>query len=134
MRGQGHDGINGGARGDIYLQINVKPHPYFARQGDDLVLELPVTYLDAVLGGEVIAPSFDGNLSVDIPAGTQNNNRFIVSGHGFFKSTHTKRRGNLVIVVKVKIPDRLSRADRALLQNLRNQTDFKIDPKPILKL
>lgn len=134
MRGQGHDGINGGERGDIYLRLSVKPHPYFRRQGDDLVLELPVTYLDAVLGGEITVPTWDGELSIRMPTGTQNHSRFVVPGHGFFKSPRSKRRGNLVVITNIKVPARLQRADKSLLQDLQAQTTFKINRSQITEL
>lgn len=128
---EGHDGINGGRRGDVYLKINVQENYYYTRQGDDLVVRLPISYLDATLGGEIVVPTLEDDVKLKIPAGTQEGERFVIHHHGFFKTTRGKRRGNLVVVVTLKIPQKINKKERTLLENLKKNTDFKVDNSQI---
>ncbi len=107
LRGQGNDGRNGGSTGDLILQIMVKPHPIFERDGHHIYCEVPLPVTDAILGAEIEIPTLEGNMSYTIPEGTQPGTRFTVRGKGI-PYVNSSRRGDLIFEVKVEIPKGLS--------------------------
>jgi molecular chaperone DnaJ len=116
--GQGNAGANGGPPGDLHVFIHVRPHEIFERQDDDLYCAVYVDFVTAALGGEIIINTLEGRkLSVQIPAGTQSGKLLRVREEGVPVSGG--RRGDLYIKVFVKVPTRLSRRGRELLEELR---------------
>ncbi len=93
LKGMGNAGIGGGPAGDLLLKITIKPHPVFKRKGDDIYLQLPVTFGEASLGAKIEVPTIDGIAVMKLPAGTQGGQRFKLSGKGFI-SPKTKHRGD----------------------------------------
>ncbi len=122
MAGEGRPGMGGGPAGDLYLLITVLPHARFERNGDDLTVEVPVPYLDAVLGGEVEAPTLTGRVMLTIPPLTQNGRRIRLSGKGMPVLGRHDRRGDLFARVSVVLPEQLTERERALLEELRDDT------------
>ena len=108
LRGQGNDGRNGGSAGDLILQIMVKPHPIFEREGYHIFCEVPLPVTDAILGAEIEIPTLEGNIKYNIPEGTQPGDRFTVKGQGIPYINNKTRRGDLVFEVKIEIPRALS--------------------------
>jgi molecular chaperone DnaJ len=82
VAGEGEPGINGGPPGDLYILIKVKPHEFFTREDDDIVCELPITFVQAALGDEVVVPTLNGRAKLKIPAGTQTGTEFRLRGKG----------------------------------------------------
>ena len=82
LRGQGCDGRNGGATGDLILSVNVKSHSIFERDGYDIYCEVPVSYAELVLGGEIDVPTLEGTVKYNIPEGTQSGTRFCIKNKG----------------------------------------------------
>lgn len=121
IAGEGRPGRGGGPPGDLYLLVAVRPHARFERQGDDLAVEVAVPWLDAVLGGEVEAPTLDGRVLLTIPPLTQNGRRFRLGGKGMPVLGRADRRGDLVARVSVRLPERLSERERELFEELRRQ-------------
>ena len=121
IAGEGRPGRGGGPPGDLYLLVAVRPHARFERQGDDLAVEVDVPWLDAVLGGEVEAPTLDGRVLLTIPPLTQNGRRFRLGGKGMPVLGRADRRGDLVARVSVRLPERLSERERELFEELRRQ-------------
>ncbi|TAK33535.1 MAG: J domain-containing protein [Chloroflexota bacterium] len=119
IAGEGQPGIAGGPRGDLYLLINVRPHPLFERKGDDLHVEVPVSYLDAILGGEVEVPTLKGKLALKIPAGTQNGKVFRLSGQGMPK-LGSQLKGDLYAKVRAVLPTTLSPEEKQLFERMRD--------------
>lgn len=117
ITGAGESGPRGGSPGDLYIVIHVKEHPFFHRQGDDLVCEMPVTLVTAALGSEVEIPTLDGRIKLKIPAGTQSGKLFKIRGRGM-PDVHGYGRGDLYIKVVVEIPTRLGGEERRLLEKL----------------
>ena len=107
LRGQGNDGRNGGPAGDLILQVNVKPHAIFERDGYDIYCEVPIPVTDAILGAEIDIPTLDGTEKYTIPEGTQPGTRFTMRGRGI-PYVNSSRRGDLIFVVNVEIPRSLS--------------------------
>lgn len=117
IAGQGQPGY-GGANGDLYLAVSVKPHQMFERRGDDLYVEIPVPLTAAMLGGEVEVSTPKGKLSLKIPPETQNGRTFRLAGQGMPHLGNSSR-GDLLATVKVVLPTRLSPEEKELFRRLR---------------
>ena len=107
LRGQGNDGRNGGPAGDLILQIVVRPHPIFERDGYNIYCEVPLPVTDAILGAEIEIPTLEGNVKYTIPEGTQPGAQFTLRGKGI-PFVNSSRRGDLIFRVNVEIPRSLS--------------------------
>ena len=117
VAGQGNPGVNGGPAGDLFLLVKVKSHPLFERKGDDLTVELPVTFAEAALGAEVQVPTLDGKVTMKIPAGVQSGQQLRLSGQGMPR--RAGERGNLFARMKVTVPKDLTEEERGLFEQLR---------------
>jgi molecular chaperone DnaJ len=116
FKGKGEPGIGGGPPGDLYVVTRVKQHPYFARDGADVVLDLPVTIAEAALGTEVTVPTPTGErVKLKIPAGTQDGKVLRVPGKGAPRLSG-KGTGDLKVKVRVKVPTKLTARQRELLE------------------
>ena len=118
LSGRGHAGERGGPPGDLYVLVRIAPDERFLRDGDDLVTVLDVSAPLAAIGATMAAPSLDGEVEVDIPAGTQPGDVFVVRGHGMPRLRRSGRRGDLRVVVNVVVPRRLTREQRKLAEKL----------------
>ncbi len=111
--------LGGGAnRGDLYLAVQVRPHPVFERRDDDLHVEIPITLAEAMLGAEIEVPTLEGNVNMKIPPETQNGQLFRLRGQGMPR-LHGGDRGDQIVRVKVVLPERLSDKERQLFEELR---------------
>ncbi len=117
IAGKGEPGRAGGSSGNLYLVTSVKPHPLFERRGDNLHVEVAVPLTVAVLGGEVQVPTLKGKLALKIPAETQNERAFRLTGQGMPHLSNTSR-GDLVARVKVVLPTDLSAEEKKLFEKL----------------
>ncbi len=115
LTGEGEAGIHGGPPGDLYVLINVKPHPIFQRQNDDLVCEVPISFPQAALGVELDVPTLNGKVPLKIPAGTQSGEVFKLRGKGF-PSLNTGRKGDQKVIIRVETPSGLTRRQKELLE------------------
>ena len=115
LSGEGEAGRNGGPPGDLYVEIRVKPHKIFRRDGADLSCEVPISFAKATLGGEVELPTLDGNVSLKIPPGTQSEKVFRLRGKGV-TTVRDKRLGDLFAKVSVETPINLTEEQTALLE------------------
>ena len=115
LGGEGEAGRNGGPAGDLYVEINVRPHPIFEREGDDLSCEVPLSFATAVLGGSVNVPTLEGEVSLKIPAETQSGRVFRLRGKGV-KPVRGGSQGDLYCRVMVETPVNLSSEQRDLLR------------------
>jgi molecular chaperone DnaJ len=113
--GQGHAGLHGGEPGDLYVTVHVAPHPLFQREQDDLHITVDVAVHEAALGAKVEVPSLDGSARLRIPPGTQGGQRFRIRERGVV-SSHTGRRGDLVVEVRIVLPRTLDARSKALLE------------------
>lgn len=103
LKGMGNAGIGGGPAGDLLLEISIKPHPLFKRKGDDIYVQLPVTFGEAALGAKIEVPTIDGTAVMKLPPGTQGGQRFKLSGKGFV-SPKSKHRGDEYVDIKIVVP------------------------------
>ena len=108
LRAQGCDGRNGGPAGDLIIQVNVKSHSYFERDGADIYCEVPITVSDAVLGAEIEVPTLEGKHKFVIPEGTQTGTQFTLKQKGIPYVNNSNRRGDLIFAVTVEIPKGLN--------------------------
>jgi curved DNA-binding protein len=119
LSGQGEPGAGGGQAGDLFLKIEVLPHSTFERDGDDLKVTIPVDLYTALLGGKVMVPSLERPAELTIPAETNNGRVFRLRGLGMPLLKNPKERGNLYACVEVKLPTKLSQAEKELFEKLK---------------
>ena len=124
MNGQGEPGLRGGPSGDLYINVIVKPHKLFKRDGYDLHLDLPISFTQAALGAEIDVPTLDGSVKYKIPEGTQTDTEFRIRGAGI-QQLRSSGKGDLVVHVRVEIPKRLTEKQRELLRQFDETTTGK---------
>jgi molecular chaperone DnaJ len=128
ITGEGQPGINGGPSGDLYLVIDVKPHKYFKRRNNDILLDLNVNIAQATLGAEVTVPTVDGDEKLTIPSGTQPGKVITMRGKGI-PHVRGNGRGDQLVVVNVEIPSRLSVEQRELFEQLAKSLGTEVRPQ-----
>ncbi|MBP9940555.1 MAG: molecular chaperone DnaJ [Comamonas sp.] len=115
--GNGEPGMNGGPPGDLYIEIRIKEHDIFEREGDDLHCQVPVSFITAALGGEIEVPTLQGKAAIDIPEGTQAGKQFRLRGKGI-KGVRSSYPGDLYCHIVVETPVKLTEYQRKLLREL----------------
>lgn len=126
LRGKGEPGPGNAPAGDILLKITVHPHEVFTRDGDNLRIEVPVTFAEAALGETITVPTLAGDtVKVKLPAGISSGKTLRVKGRGVRRKAHT---GDLLVKVSVTVPQRLTDEARAAIEALRNQ-ELDVDPR-----
>ncbi|WAR45868.1 molecular chaperone DnaJ [Methylomonas rapida] len=118
LAGEGEAGINGGPSGDLYVQVQVKDHPIFTRDGANLYCEVPISFPTACLGGELEVPTLDGKVKLKIPAETQTGKLFRLRGKGV-KPVRGGAVGDLLCRVQIETPVRLTKEQQALIEKLQ---------------
>ncbi|MFZ5965579.1 MAG: molecular chaperone DnaJ [Bacillota bacterium] len=115
LRGEGEPGVKGGPAGDLYIVLRVRPHEIFQRDGNDVICEIPITFVQATLGDELIVPTLDGKVKYKIPEGTQSGTIFRLKGKGI---PHIKGygRGDHYVKVIVEVPKKLNESQKELLK------------------
>jgi molecular chaperone DnaJ len=113
--GNGEAGFRGGPNGDLYVVLHVREHEIFKRDGDDLICEVPVSFIQATLGGEIEVPTLENKMTVKVPAGTQPNALFRIKGRGV-KNLQGYGHGDLHVRVQLEVPTRLNHEQKAKLQ------------------
>lgn len=122
IRGEGEPGPNGGPNGDLYLVVKVKPHKIFRREGDNLMIDMPITFEQAALGDEITVPTLDGKVSYKVPAGTQPNTVFRLKGRGV-KNVRSARMGDLYVKVILEVPTKLSSKQKKAIEDMGKTLD-----------
>ena len=124
IRGGGNVGLNGGPDGDLIVGVSLRPHPFFEREGFDVYCEIPVTFAQAALGAEIIVPTLDGKVKLNIHEGTQPGERYRLREKGI-KRLHYSGRGDQYVIINVEIPKDLSKKQKDLLKAFDEATDDK---------
>ena len=118
VRGEGNVGTNGGPNGDLLVEIFIKRHAIFSRQYMDVLCEVPITFTQAALGAQIQVPTLDGQVTFDLPEGTQTGTSFTLYGKGIPEVGNARRRGNQRFTVVVETPTKLSKEQKDLLRQL----------------
>jgi len=126
--GNGEGGLRGGPSGDLYVVLHVRPHDIFQRDGDDLLCEVPIAFVQAALGAEIEVPTLSGKARIHIPAGTQNGTIFRLKGRGV-KNVQGYGTGDLHVRVIVEVPTHLNSAQRKKLEEFAELCDASVNPK-----
>ncbi|MDA8441194.1 MAG: molecular chaperone DnaJ [Peptococcaceae bacterium] len=121
LNGDGEAGEQGGPPGDLYVVLNVQPHKLFEREGNDVYCEMPVTFINAALGGEVDVPTLDGAVKMKVPEGTQTGTMFRLRGHGI-PHRRGSGRGDQHVRVRVMTPTKLTERQKELLREFDSST------------
>ena len=124
IQGRGNAGMNGGPAGDLQVQVSVRPHPLFERDGFDMWYELPITYAQAALGAEVEIPTLDGKMAFTIKEGTQPGDILRVRGKGI-PYLNGRGTGDLLLKIVVEVPKNLNKEQKKLLQEFEAATGDK---------
>ena len=128
LAGEGQPGENNGPPGDLYLLIRARPHKYFRRRDDDILLDLNVNVAQATLGAEVKVPTVDGEVKLKIPTGTQPGKIIRMRGKGV-PHLHRDTRGDQLVIVNVTIPKSLNQEERELFEQLAEEMDSEVLPQ-----
>lgn len=120
--GAGDMGINGGPAGDLNVNIGVRPHPIFERDGFDVFCEIPVTFTQAALGADIVVPTLDGKVKFTIHEGTQPGDEFKLKGKGIQRLRYSGR-GDQYVKIQVEVPKNLNNKQKDLLKQFEDSTD-----------
>lgn len=120
LAGKGGPAPRGGTKGDLYIQVRVKPHKHLTREGSIILSEEKISMVDAALGTEIDVETVDGVVTMKVPAGTQSGTPFKLSGHGVPLMRSDGNRGPHIVTVLVETPKNLSRKQKELLEEFKN--------------
>jgi molecular chaperone DnaJ len=123
--GKGHDGMNGGPAGDLYLEISVEEHEFFHREGQNIFVELPISFVDAILGKDFDVPTLEGKEKITIKPGTQPGEQIVLKGKGLPDVQGGYSVGNMYIDIKVLIPSKVTKEQRELLEQFDGHSTEK---------
>ncbi|MGH9324128.1 MAG: DnaJ C-terminal domain-containing protein, partial [Vicinamibacteria bacterium] len=119
VSGKGEKALGGGA-GDLYLEIKVEPHPLYRREGDDLYIDVPVTFAEAALGAEIEVPTLSGRARIRIPAGSQTGRLMRLKGKGMPKRK-AEEHGDLFAKLSIVVPKELNSRELELVKELAKE-------------
>ncbi len=128
LSGEGQPGANGGPRGNLYIEVKVKPHKFFKRRNDDVLLDLNINIAQAALGAEVKVPTLEGDEKLVIPAGTQPGKVFKLRHKGI-AHLRSNGKGDQLIIINVDIPNRLTSEQRELFEKLAKTLGSEVLPQ-----
>jgi molecular chaperone DnaJ len=126
LAGEGEAGMNGGPPGDLYVQLHLKQHAVFTRDGDDLHCEMPISFTTAALGGEIEIPTLDGSAKIKVPHETQSGKAFRLRGKGI-KGVRSSTHGDLFCHVVIETPVNLTEKQKELLREFESTTEKHSD-------
>ena len=126
--GEGEPSPDGGPRGDCYCFVTVRPHKLFQRDGDHLLLRLPVTYSQAALGAKIEVPTLTGRAELDVPAGTQSGELFRLRSRGM-PNPRGGAMGDLVVQTYIEVPKKLTPRQEELLRELADVENSHVSPQ-----
>jgi len=128
LNGEGEAGGYGGPAGDLYVFIHVEPHEFFKRRDEDVICQIPISFVQAALGDKITVPTLNGKKTLEIPKGTQPGDVFYFHGEGI-PSLRSRNRGDQIIQVDIKTPTHLSKKQEALLREFADLESNKLSSK-----
>lgn len=123
-QGIGNDGWYGGERGDIYVAIKIKENSYFQRKNNDIHVNLPVSFLDAILGSVVEVITLEGLEKISLPVGSQNGDYLTLRSRGCYLGINKSARGDFYIWLQIKLPKKVTLATERILRNIQKETSW----------
>ena len=129
VSGQGNVGANGGPNGDVMVEVYIRKHPIFQRNGMDVYCEVPISFAQAALGGQIEVPTLDGKVLYEIPEGTQTDREFVLHDKGIPDVSNPRRRGRHRFTVVVETPTKLTKEQKELLRQFDGTMESKSSPK-----
>ncbi len=131
IRGEGDEGPDGVESGDLHIKFNVKQHDYFIREGNDLLVEIPISFTQAILGDEISVKNIDSKvIKLKIPVGCENGKVLRIKGSGIEDINNASRKGDLYIKLTIDIPDKISKSEKELLEKFREVHGEESTPTP----
>lgn len=127
LSGEGEPGEHGGPRGDLYIYVEVEPDDIFTRDGNDVVCEIPISFVQAIVGARIKVPTLTGEAELKVPPGTQPGTLFRLRGMGI-KDLRGYHKGDQIVRVQVEIPTRISREQRELVEKFEQLSNDKTYP------
>ncbi len=121
VSGRGERGANGGPNGDLYIEIKIKNHPYFKRDGDDIHLDIPLDFYDACMGTKISIPTVNGEATLTIPSGIQSGQVLRMKGQGI-KNLRTKKPGDQYVHINIQTPQSLSKKQKEALKDFKENS------------
>lgn len=128
LAGEGQPGAYGGPNGNVYIEVQVRPHKFFRRKGNDILLDLGINIAQATLGADIDVPTLDGSAKLAVPPGTQPGRIFTIKGKGV-PNLRSNGRGDQMVVVNVEVPARLSPEQRQLFEQLAKTLGSEVRPQ-----
>lgn len=128
---EGESGLQGGPRGDLYVAISINDHPIFEREGNDVLCEIPISFVSAALGSKIEVPTLDGKVQMTIPAGTQSGAIFRLKEKGIvrMRGGNNNKRGDQLVKVRVEVPKKLSTKQKELLKEFGDISHAETHPE-----
>jgi molecular chaperone DnaJ len=126
LSNEGEHGVNGGPPGDLYVAITVKPHPVFQRKGNDIICDVPISFVTAVIGGKIEVPTLKGTTVMKVPAGTQPDKVLRLKGLGV-PSLKSQTTGDQLFTIKVQIPTKLTAKQKELLMEFAKESGMTME-------
>lgn len=129
LSGEGEHGLRGGSPGNLYVDVRVRPHEYFRRQEDDILLDVEINVAQAALGDEIEIPTVDGTTTLTIPAGAQTGDTFRLRGQGAPNVRNPNMRGDQIVHIFVAVPKNLTPRQREIFQELAESLGSEVIPQ-----
>lgn len=126
VQGEGQLGTKGGMRGDLQIILEIKEHPLFKRRGNNVYMDMPITFVQAALGDEVEVPTLDGKVKYKIPEGTQTGTPFKLRGKGI-PYLRSSQRGDQIVTIHVEVPKKLSDKQKELLREFAKESGSNVN-------
>ena len=128
LTGEGEPAAGGGPSGDCYCFIDIKPHKLFHRDGQNLILQMPISYTQAALGAEIVVPTLNDRETLKVPRGTQSGAVFKIAGQGM-PHPQGRRTGDLLVQTFIETPKKLSSDQEQLLRQLAEMESTQVLPE-----
>lgn len=129
LTGEGEASVNGGPSGDLYVFIHVKPHDFFKREDTDIICQIEISFIQAILGDEITVPTLEGEKNLKIPTGTQYGDRFRFKGEGIPSLRNKNHRGDQIIEAIIRTPTSINKKQENLLKEFARLEDNKLSNK-----
>ncbi|WP_031542946.1 molecular chaperone DnaJ [Mesoplasma photuris] len=127
LQGYGHASTLGGNPGNVYVNIKLAQSKVFSLSGSsDLLMKYNISYLDAILGNDILIETFEGLVKMKVPKGINSGEKIRIPNKGLYKDSRSSRRGDLIVEINISVPTSISKKERKLLEEIELETDFKI--------